>query len=91
MIAETVADGERCRCQEIHEFHRGEVEIRGINSRVEKRRMEVDIIEVKRRIGSEEGTTVDRMIEMGRPKDGAPRIDIERIDPKMPPGSALRR
>ena len=47
--------------------------------------MEVDIIEVKRRIERNEGTTVDLKIEMRWRRDDEPRGDIERIDPEIPP------
>ena len=51
MIGEDGKEVDMCRFQDWLEFQRGEGEVRGTNSRMTKRKREVDTIEVKRGIG----------------------------------------
>ena len=60
--------GDRGRCREAIDFQRGEMESVGINSRSAKRKMEVDIGEVKRGHGNNEIAGILLILDMGWPK-----------------------
>ena len=59
------------------EFHRWEIEVGGVNSWVVRRKMEIDIIDAKRRIEIYEGTDTPLKLGMGRHKADEPRSDVE--------------
>ena len=62
-----MGERERCKCRELLEFRRGEIEAIRLNPRSAKRKLEVDIGEVERRIDNE-GNEIPVLLEMGRPK-----------------------
>ena len=62
-------DGEPRGCQELMEFHRRAVEVRGLNTGKTRRTSRVDIGEVKRNIEHNESDLVLAVIWLGWPKE----------------------
>ena len=68
--------GEKRGLQELLDVLRGEIEIRGLNSGMTKRRRYVDIGEIKRSIANNEGDLIPAVIRLGRPKEEEDRIAV---------------
>ena len=83
-------EGRKRKLRGVLDFHRGRVDVRGINPRATRRRMEVDI-------GGGKGTWEQREYEgipilaMGRPMFQEPRTDVEVGDFETPAGASAAK
>ena len=85
MIGAAEEGHEKCRCQELMELHRDEIDVRGINSRIRCMEMEVNIIDAKWRIDNRVATNVDLMMEIGCPEEDEP-TRVDEVKMAAPPG-----